>query len=86
MCFSLSLLFFQKWFHFIEMFMILWRGMEGRLLFLGNLQQFFLSNCNYNQLSLALSLLKHAALLFNDSFQYYTFLQRLKFALSTGTV
>lgn len=54
MCFSLSLSFFQKQFHFIEMFMILWRGMEGRLLFLGNLQQCFLNNCNYNQLSLAL--------------------------------
>lgn len=52
---------------------------------------FFLSNSNYNQLSLGLSLLKHAAPFFNDICQVsstaiHKFLQRLKFALNKGTV
>lgn len=44
MCFSLSLfIFVQNRFHFIEMFMILWIGVEVRLLFLGSSQQCVIS-------------------------------------------
>lgn len=84
MLFTLIFYFPQKWFPFIEMFMILWRGMKLRLFFLGNLQpRFILSNSNYNQLSLGLGLLKHAAPFFNDICQVsssamHKLLQRLK--------